>query len=125
MKKLIIHTLLVFYLFSFAKPFAPAIFNSISKYLWEVSHKKAVEKMDGRVNLLVVLADMAKHNSPKSNNTPQPDTYKASSGSFLSIVSKYNYNFALNEITTKYFSHNSDFFHSVFQKYTTPPPKVA
>lgn len=124
MKKVVAYTLLFFYMSSGFKPFVPAVFNYISKTFWEISHRNHVKNMTGRVNLLVELADMAKHNNPKPSNAPQPDSVKQSSGS-LCVVPKFNYVFSFNRFSEKLFSHYFSSAGVVFLSITAPPPKAA
>ncbi len=124
MKKVIVYTLLFFYMACSLKPVLPAVFNYVSKTFWELSHRNHVKNMTGRVNLLLELADMAKHNNPTQNNTPQPDAFKVSSGSFC-VVPKSNYSFSLNQFTEKYFSHCLSSVRLVFRQINVPPPKEA
>lgn len=125
MKKLIAITLILIHAYSFVKPHVPVIFNYISKTIWEISHNYKIKNMSQRTNILVLLKDMAKHNSPKQSNTPQPDSINQSSFSFLCLIPKYNHSFSFDE-TEKEFSHYYlGNIPLVFRKNTTPPPKVA
>ena len=110
---------------SFIKPFAPAIFNYISKKVWEHSHNSHVEKMSGRVNILSILADMAKQTSTQNNTTPNPDATKSAGSFFACIIPRLNFGFCANEILEKYFAHYTFNNQIVFLKNTTPPPKSA
>lgn len=107
---------------SVLKPFAPVIFDYITKTVWQISHRNHVKNMTGRVNWLIELADMAKHNNPKQNNTPQPDASKVSSGSFC-VIPKFNYTFSFNHTGERYFSNYLSSVSLVFIQITAPPPK--
>ncbi len=125
MKKFIIITFLFIYVGSFIKPFAPAIFNYISKKVWEYSHTNHVEEINGRVNILSVLADMAKHNNPNDDTTPAPDVTKSAGSSFVCIVPNLYCSFSGNDVLKKYFSQYIFNNQIVFKQNTTPPPKSA
>lgn len=125
MKKLIVYTFLFFYSASFIKPFVPAIVRYVSITVWKISHTNHIKNIDGRINLLVELADIAKHNNPKQENNPQPDSFKSSSEPFFCIVPKFNYNFLCSEYFEKYFQHDLSNLPSAFHRNATPPPKVA
>ncbi len=125
MKKFIVITFLFIYGASFIKPFAPAIFNYMSKKVWEYSHKNLVEDINGRVSILSVLADMAKHNNPNHDTTPAQDVSKSAGNSFVCLVPNLNCCFSGYDNLKSYFSHYIFNNQIVFKQNTTPPPKSA
>ena len=125
MKKLIVVAFLFIYLASFLKPFFPAIYNFISKNIWECSHKSRVEKMGGRVHFLTVLADIAKHNNAKHDSNPVPDGTKSVNSTFSFIVPNLNCSICSNQVLEKYFPNYLLTCEIIFQQLNTPPPKRA
>jgi len=123
MKKILVYTFIIFYLAAWLKPFAPAVYSYVSKTLWEHEHKSRVKNMDGRINLLAVFADIAKHNSPKQDNNNLPDSLKQSPTSCACIVPKFNYQLTFNTSRQVYFDFYNDTVNFVFRKLSTPPPK--
>lgn len=125
MKKLIVVVFLFIYLASFLKPFFPAIYNFISKNIWECSHKSRVEKMGGRVHFLTVLADIAKHNNANHDSNPVPDGTKSVNSTFSFIVPNLNCSICSNEVLVIFFPNFIFNNEIIFKQNTTPPPKRA
>lgn len=125
MKKIIALTLIFYYLYSFAYPYVPVICNFISKTVWEHSHKERVKNLSPRTNILIVLKDMAEHNSPKKSNVPISDSLIPNSFSYLETISKIDFSRFLFVSNRKLFSYFLQDVSLIFRNNPAPPPKLA
>ncbi len=123
MKKIIALTLIFYYLYSFAYPYVPVIYNFISKTIWEYSHKEKVKNLSPRTNILLVLKDMAEHNSPQKSNVPISDSLIPSSFSYLDDFSKIDFSIFLFKSNRKLFSNYLEKSSLIFRNNPAPPPK--
>ena len=125
MKKVIALTLIIYYLYSFAYPYAPVIYNFISKTIWEHSHKERVNNLSPRTNILIVLKDMAERNSPNKSNIPISDSFISSSFSYLEVLCKIDFSMFLFESNRKLFIDYLEDLSLIFRNNPAPPPKFA
>ena len=123
MKKVIALTLIFYYLYSFAYPYVPVICNFISKTIWEHSHKEKVKNLSPRTNILIVLKDMAEHNSPQKPNVPASDSLIPSSFSYLEVLTKFEFSIFLLESNRKLFCGYLEDVSLIFRNNPAPPPK--
>ncbi|MEO8086000.1 MAG: hypothetical protein ABI763_04220 [Bacteroidota bacterium] len=124
MKKNIAQILIFFYLGSFATPFAPAILEYAAKKVWTISHEQHIKNLDDRFNLLNELAEMAKHNNPKKNNSPDPNSMSKMMCSFIFIVPELNCSFKDQMHSMDYPTDHSFSVPFTFSQINIPPPKA-
>ncbi len=123
MKKYLVYTFIFFYMASYLKPFIPSLCNVVSKQMWVIQHQHKVKNLEGRVNMLDVLTDMAKHNNPKPDNTPQPDSFKQVSIVFAGVIPQINQVVFFNTKPEIQFAHYISTIGLDFSTLSTPPPK--
>ncbi len=123
MKKILVYTFIIFYLVNWLKPFAPTVYSYISKTIWKHEHQNRLNNMDGRINFLAVLADIAKHNNPKQDSNTSPDSFKQAPSFFACIVPKLNSQQLSTTSRKVYFAFYNDTEYFVFRQLSTPPPK--
>lgn len=103
----------------------PYAFDFVAKKVWQYSHSKKVNKMRGHVNLLQVLADMAKHNNPKPVDNNPLDASKTAGNSAAEVASAFPIVFTNNIPRQNYFSQYKEHLYLVFHRHDTPPPRLA
>lgn len=124
MQRLITFILIVFYLASYIKPYAPAAYAFISKTIWKIEHQNRIDNIKGTASLLTVLADMSKNNNPNQNTDQQPDSYKQSGASFICLIPSPPLLSGFIAGAEKYFEFYKTPVSLVFTKLNTPPPKA-
>lgn len=97
----------------------------VSKEIWSIQHQCKIKNIEARINILEVLADMAKHNCPKQDNNSQPDSFKLSCIAFAAIIPQINSAIFLSAKSKKQFTHYVSTTGLDFSTLDTPPPKVA
>lgn len=122
MKKVIALVLFFYYLYSYTYSYVPVIYNFLSKTIWENSHKERVNNLSPRTSMLIVLKDMAEHNSPKKSTIPISDSLISSSFSYLEVLSKIDFSMFLFESNRKLFIFYLDNVSLMFKNNPTPPP---
>lgn len=125
MKKFIAITLIFLYSYSFVRTYIPVVYKYVSKTVWKISFSQKVKNLPPRANILSLLQDMAKHNTTKQSNTPQPDSISQSFQSFFCLIPKHNHSFTFDETEKAIFLFYIGNVPFVFRKNATPPPKVA
>jgi len=103
----------------------PYAYDFLAKKVWQYSHTKKVNQLQGHVNLLQVLADMAKHNNPKPVDNNPLDAFKTAGNSAAEVASAFSIVFTNNIPQQNYFSQYTEHLYLVFHRHDTPPPRVA